>query len=137
MRSIAWMSNRMSRWGSVVVATALMLGVGWRAVPQQSGQNYGPPPIQQRGLPGLPGTPRPGGDDTINGPGKQETERARMMRDERHKRLAADTDRLLQLANELKVEVDKASKDDLSLTVINKATEIEKLAHDVREREKD
>jgi hypothetical protein len=40
---------------------------------------------------------------------------------------------LLALAIALKAEVDKTSKDTLSLTVIRKADEIEKLAHTVRE----
>ncbi len=47
--------------------------------------------------------------------------------------LAADTARLYQLANELKVEMDKSSKDTLSLGVMRKADEIEKLAKKVRE----
>lgn len=40
--------------------------------------------------------------------------------------------RLLKLATELKAQVDKTSKDTLSLDVIRKATEIETLAHDAR-----
>lgn len=46
--------------------------------------------------------------------------------------LAADTARLYQLANELKAEMDKSTKDTLSLSVIKKADEVEKLAHKVR-----
>ena len=57
-----------------------------------------------------------------------------MREDERHKRLLADTARLVELTNELKTEVDKASKDELSLDVVRKAAEIEKLAHDVKDR---
>jgi hypothetical protein len=49
------------------------------------------------------------------------------------KQLAEDTARLLILANELKAEMDKSSKDTLSLKVIKKAEEVEKLAHKVRE----
>jgi hypothetical protein len=45
-------------------------------------------------------------------------------------------DRLLALTNELKTDVDKSSKDELSLDVIRKAGEIEKLAHDVQSRMK-
>ena len=55
---------------------------------------------------------------------------------DRQKRLVADTDKLLQLAQELKVEVDKSNKDMLSVTVIKKAEEIEKLAKSVKERMK-
>jgi hypothetical protein len=46
--------------------------------------------------------------------------------------LALDTSKLLQLANELKAEMDKSSKDTLSLGVVKKAEEIEKLARKVR-----
>jgi len=36
------------------------------------------------------------------------------------------------MANDLKTEVDKSTKDMLSVTVVRKADEIEKLAHKVR-----
>jgi hypothetical protein len=49
------------------------------------------------------------------------------------KQLAEDTAKLLILANELKAEMDKSSKDTLSLKVIKKAEQVEKLAHKVRE----
>ncbi len=59
-----------------------------------------------------------------------------MRQDDRRKHLMADTARLLQLSTELKAEVDKTTKDELSLDVVRKAAEIEKLAHDVKERMK-
>ena len=52
----------------------------------------------------------------------------------RKKQIADDSAKLLKLATDLKSEVDKTSKDTLSLNVIRKADEIEKLAHDVKER---
>ena len=55
---------------------------------------------------------------------------------ERKKQIAEDSAKLLKLATELKTEVDKTSKDTLSLTVIRKADEIEKLAHGVKEKMK-
>jgi len=55
---------------------------------------------------------------------------------ERQKKMIADTDRLVFLANELKADMDKTTKDTLSIQVIRKAEEIEKLAHSVRERMK-
>jgi len=54
----------------------------------------------------------------------------------RQKQLADDTARLLELANQLKVEMDKSSKDTLSLNVIKKANEIEKLARKLRDEMK-
>ena len=52
------------------------------------------------------------------------------------KQLADDTAKLLTLANELKAELDKSSKDTLSLSVIKKAEQVEKLAHKVRDEVK-
>lgn len=53
---------------------------------------------------------------------------------ERQKRLVTDTETLLRLATELKQDVDKTDKNTLSMDVIKKAEEIEKLAHSVKER---
>jgi hypothetical protein len=50
--------------------------------------------------------------------------------------LKSDTDRLLKLSLELKASVDKADENVLSLDVIKKAEEIEKLAKSVKEKMK-
>ena len=63
-------------------------------------------------------------------------EQAKMRNIDRQKQLVLDTQRLLALANELKLDVDKSNKDTLSLDVIRKADEIEKLAHSVKEKMK-
>lgn len=55
---------------------------------------------------------------------------------ERRKQIADDSAKLLKLANDLKAEVDKTNKDTLSLNVIRKADEIERLAHNVKEKMK-
>jgi len=52
------------------------------------------------------------------------------------KQLTDDTAKLLTLANELKAELDKSSKNTLSLSVIKKAEQVEKLAHKVRDEMK-
>ena len=46
--------------------------------------------------------------------------------------LKRDTDKLLKLATELKAYVDKTNENVMSVEVINKAAEIEKLAHSVK-----
>jgi hypothetical protein len=51
---------------------------------------------------------------------------------ERQKKLAADTDKLLALATDLKKQVDKTNKDILSVEVVKKADEIEKLARSMK-----
>jgi hypothetical protein len=50
--------------------------------------------------------------------------------------LRSDTDKLLKLAVELKDSVDKSSENVLSLDVLKKAEEIEKLAHSVKDKMK-
>jgi len=52
---------------------------------------------------------------------------------QRKDQLAADTALLLKLANELKSEMDKSTKDELSIAVIKKADQVEKLARKVRD----
>ena len=55
---------------------------------------------------------------------------------ERKKQIADESTKLLTMAIALKAEVDKTTKDTLSLNVIRKAEEIEKLAHSVKEKMK-
>lgn len=50
------------------------------------------------------------------------------------RQMADDAARLLQMATELKAEVDKTNKDTLSLKVIRDAESIEKLAKGVRQQ---
>jgi len=52
----------------------------------------------------------------------------------RQKQLVKDTDKLLALATELKSEVEKTNKNVLSVEVVKKADEIEKLAKSVKEK---
>jgi hypothetical protein len=56
--------------------------------------------------------------------------------EERKRQIADDSAKLLKLATDLKNEVDKTSKDTLSLGVVRKAEEIETLAHSVKEKMK-
>jgi hypothetical protein len=56
--------------------------------------------------------------------------------EKRQQDLKKDTDKLLQLATELKQYVDKTDEHTLSVDVIKKAEEIEKLAHSVKEKMK-
>jgi hypothetical protein len=90
----------------------------------------------------IPGAPiKPGmGDNPGDPPDPLESHRAemqeKMRNNDRQKKLVADTDKLLSLATDLKQQVDKSTKDTLSVDVIKKADEIEKLAHSVKERMK-
>jgi hypothetical protein len=84
------------------------------------------------------GPPSPSGSLPDFGPAspKIEEQQAKARSTERQKKLVADTDKLLALATELKTDVDKTNQNILSMDVIKKADEIEKLAHSVKERMK-
>ncbi len=64
------------------------------------------------------------------------SEMAKKAAKERVAALKHDTDKLLKLSVELKQSVDKSDENVLSLDVIKKAEEIEKLAHSVKEKMK-
>jgi hypothetical protein len=85
----------------------------------------------------------PHSQQDVNHPFDDDEGRARIARDMEKKaakqRVAAlktDTDRLLKLSLELKEYVDKSNENVLSLEVIKKADEIEKLAKSVRDKMK-
>jgi hypothetical protein len=100
------------------------------------------PPIQQpmqdpsQPRPGFPGSGRNSTEppSPLDGSRAEQQEKARST--DRQKRLVADTDKLLALATDLKQQVDKTNQNILSVDVIKKADEIEKLAHSVKERMK-
>jgi hypothetical protein len=78
-----------------------------------------------------------------NAPVDADETRARIMKDmekkaakERVAALKNDTDKLLKLSIELKAYVDKSDENVLSLDVVKKAEEIEKLAKSVRDKMK-
>lgn len=54
--------------------------------------------------------------------------------EKKHAELMADTEKLYKLTQELKVEVAKSNKDTLSVSVVKKAQEIERLAKSIKER---
>jgi nitric oxide reductase activation protein len=68
--------------------------------------------------------------------GKLEHDQAKLRNMDRQKQIVSDTQKLVALANELQADVQKSNKDTLSLDVIRKADEIEKLAKSVREKMK-
>lgn len=91
-------------------------------------------------------TPGPVGDASISGRGGPQdtdnvTSNPRLMESlearrnvERQKQLEADTQKLFLLAQQLKEEVAKSNKDQLSVAVVKKSEEIEKLAKSVKEK---
>lgn len=101
----------------------------WAAAPQG---DLGPPP-----------PPQGPGERRSHETGPEEERREQMEKDaakkaneQRQAQLKRDTDKLFQLATDLKEAVDKSNENVLALDVVKKADEIEKLAHSVREKMK-
>ena len=69
-------------------------------------------------------------------PSKVSEEQAKSRNVERQKKLEEDTAKLLSLATELKEQVGKTNQNIMSVDVIKKAEEIERLAKNVKERMK-
>ena len=114
-----------------VIALGILLGIALTG----HGQAGMPSPQGDRSPFGSQTGPNRNRDhDEINS--RMEQQQAITRNSERQKKLVDDTMKLLSLATELKTEVDKTDKNTLSLDVIKKADEIEKLAHSVKERMK-
>ena len=82
--------------------------------------------------------------DDAGSPPARDPEQSRMLREMsrdrnilRQKEIVQDTNQLMDLVKQLKDAVDKSNKDQLSLSVVNTATEIEKLARAVKEKMRD
>ena len=85
---------------------------------------------QTRGLP-LPSTP-PTEDNGPPVPSRVQREMEKKANAQRQADLKRDTEKLLKLSTELKEYVDKSNENVLSVDVIKRAEEIEKLAHSVK-----
>ena len=68
---------------------------------------------------------------------KRDNERMKAMNKDRAARIKRDTDKLLELSTELKQYVDKTNENVMSVDVIKKADEIEKLAKNIRDKMKE
>lgn len=136
-----------------MVFGCLMLATGGAALGQQgNGQESGmqptgasssgegaTPAMAQTSKERLPAPTLPGmsaADVGRNPLSRNEDEMQRLRNTERQKKLMEDTAKLLALATELKAEVDKSDKNTLSLEVVRKADEIERLAKSVKDRMK-
>lgn len=87
------------------------------------------PPVPRRDYPQTPA-------DEDDARTRLANDMAKKAAKERAAALKSDTDKLLKLSVELKAYVDKSDENVLSLDVIKKAEEIEKLAKSVRDKMK-
>jgi hypothetical protein len=110
----------------------ILLGIAWpsRGFAQQEAQPVNPGTHQGSVSPD-PSRSSDNPDALVHGMEERMAERRNA---ERQKSLVADTDKLLALAQALKVEVDKTDKDTLSIDVVKRAEQIEKLARSVKEK---
>lgn len=69
-------------------------------------------------------------------PADMQRKQMKELNQERYTTLKKDTDKLLQIATELKQKVDKTNENQLSLEVIRKTEEVEKLAKSIRDKMK-
>ena len=87
--------------------------------------------------PPLPGAnSQPGGRPDDAWEAQQQKEMQKKANLQRQQEIRKDSEKLLELATELKQAVDKSSADTLSLDVIKKADQIEKLAKTVKDKMK-
>ena len=107
----------------LLVLASLLLTVSLLSQAQTTPQNPHIPPIDQNA-------------DQDHAPSKMEREMAKKANKERQAAIKRDTDKLLELATQLKENVDKSSENTLSMDVIKKADEIEKLAKSVKDKMK-
>ena len=109
---------------AVLGAVLFLLSCGIGGWAQATGQSTPP----------LPGAQRSRDEDAWEA--QQKREMAKKENVKRQQDLKKDTDKLLELATQLKQYVDKTNENTLSVEVIRKAEEIEKLARSVKEKMK-
>jgi hypothetical protein len=137
---------------AVLCVVALMVGAGFgrdtgvvqaqKSLDQTNEKNQDPM-LQKNQDPMMPSTVRPGAmpSDDSDIPGdamraRLREDRLKALNDDRQRRLEDYVNTMMELTGEQKSDVDKTNKDELSLDVMRKAAEIEKLAHDVQSRMK-
>ncbi len=115
----------MYRLQTVNLAIAMLLGSALNSSAQSQNRPSLPGSGQQIG-----GAP----DDVWQEQQRKEMEKKANL--QRQEEIKKDAEKLLELATELKQSVDKSSENTLSLDVIKKAEQIEKLAKSVKDKMK-
>lgn len=117
-------------------ALVSLLAVAGAAVGRPQ-QHTSAPVVQQGGSHGGGASPFPTlGEQEEPGLTSIKDTQAKLRNDERQKRLVSDTDKLLALATQLHADVAKTNKNILSIDVIRRTEEIEKLARGIKDRMK-
>ena len=120
--SRGWHDGRAGQFCALACCAAFMvLGAGLSRCPAQSAKVATPAPTAANS-----GTPAPADAQQHNPPS------AIAALDPRGQQLARECADLLKLATDLKSQVDKSTKDQLSVTVVREASQIERLARKVK-----
>ncbi len=109
------------------IRAAIIAATLWFSLAGITWGQAGTPPVAP-----LPGAQRAGEEEKWET--KQRAELAKQENLKRQQDLKKDTDKLLELATELKQYVDKTNENMLSVDVIKKAEAIEKLARSVKDK---
>jgi type VI protein secretion system component VasF len=115
-------------------AAVLLFTICCFGIHAQQVDHSNPPP-----LPAAMNSMPPFGSSSSSDPGTAEMEKKMMLKRAvlRQHDIVDQTTKLLVLAQELKADVDKSNKDQLSMSVVKKAEEIEKLAKSVKDKMRD
>ncbi len=124
-------------WAGGLVCLAVVMFVPFAAgFPQSQIGNGLPYPPPSPGTPPMNRTANPTADanrlmeDSMKH--QDNLKRFELMNVQREKEMTSDTEKLLELAHQLKVETDKSAPEPLSMLDIRKAEAIEKLAHSIQ-----
>jgi nitric oxide reductase activation protein len=115
---------------TVFLVAGLTIALAMPAWSQRQGAS--PPPVPAGDRSGLGNAPA----DEDEASARLAHDMAKKANIERHAAIKSDTEKLLKLAVELKADVDKSNENLLSMDVVKKAEEIEKLAHSVKDKMK-
>jgi len=113
-----------------IALTIILTGAAQKAQPQQSTEKAASPLLANRASDANVQVAL--NEPRVKSPA-QDIRNFGLAGNEKRRQLADEGAWLLFLATNLKAEVDKTTRDTLSLTVIQKASEIERLAHYVKE----
>lgn len=128
MRSPTRLLDATLRWVAILLATTVLTGAYAQQVDRSN-----PPPLPTAMNP----MPPFGGSNSSDATSPELAKQMAIKRAiQRQQDIVDQTTKLLVLAQELKADVDKSSKDQLSTSVIKKAEEIEKLAKSVKDKMK-
>jgi DNA topoisomerase VI subunit B len=129
--------RRMLGWTGIAVWSCIAIGVGAQQVPDPSAGSFGPGRNSQ-GFPALPESANPHPDsnrlleDSLHR--MDNLKRISELNELRQKEMTSDTAKLVELANQLKAEMDKGGKGIPNMEEVRRVEEIEKLAHGVQSK---